>query len=391
MKTIFVEPAWKSPISVQSLVANSPKGYRFVALEDSEQALFKSFAKYNISYKLLATMGNFISIQLLKSEFGRLKHPPAESILTYSLHHLILRKEPWVLDLTTELPYILAWTERHLENNKKRIESILSSNLCRKIICQVSKGKEAVLATFGDKFCNKVEVVPRSVPVKNFQKIAHSEKVRLLFVNSGNINTDLHFFGKGGAEVVESFKILSKKYNNLELVIRSGMPENLKEQYTKLKNIHVFDKPILFTELNNLWETSDIFVLPNHYNTSAQVFLDAMSYGLPVVTTDTWANSEFVTEAKTGFLVHNLKAARFTEGPLLHLNSAYMKEIVKKPSQEVITGLVDKLSILIDDSNLRKRMGQKAKDEIDSGRFSLEKVNQKMKSVLDEATECNEA
>jgi glycosyltransferase involved in cell wall biosynthesis len=386
MKTIYIEPAWKTPLSVQRLAAMPPAGYRFITANNSQQNVAKSLSKYNFSYDLLSITGRFISIQLLRSQLGKFRSPPKNSHLTYSLHHLIMRNEPWILDLTTELPFILAWNEKHLSRNKLKIEKVLASENCRKILCQVNKGKEAVLATFGEKLEHKTEVMPWTVTTKNIEKRRKSNKIRLLFINSGNINTAGHFFGKGGMEVVESYKILQRKYNNLELILRSGIPDNLKMQFAQIKNLSIIDRPVPWSQLESLWLSSDICVLPNHYNTSAQVFLDAMSYGLPIVTTDTWANSEIVTEGKTGFLVHNPKAARYTEGPLLHLNSEYLKEISKSPSSDIIEGLVEKLSLLIDNEKQRQIMGQNGKDEIDAGRFSQKRIITRLKHVLDDAT-----
>jgi glycosyltransferase involved in cell wall biosynthesis len=370
---------------MQNLLAYPPTGYKFVSQISSNQAFSVFAAKYNFSYKFYSQFANYIPMQFLSSEMGRFRKIPRKAVLTYSLHHLIFRNEPWLLDVTTELPFILGSTEQSFSRNKSRIKRLLNSDSCKRILCQVEKGREAFVATLGDGIGKKIEVIPWSVPSKKIKKIPHNG-IRLLFVNSGNINTAEHFFGKGGAEVVESFKKLSKLYANIELVIRSGMPEELKAKYLAMGNIKIIDRPIAWSKLEKIWASSDIFIHPNHYNTSAQVFLDAMSYGLPIVTTDTWANSEFISEGKTGFLVHNPKSAKFTEGPILHLTSGYLKEIIRCPSDEVIEGIVNKLSTLIDNSNLRQKMGKTAKLEIDEGRFSQYEVTKQLKRVLDEVT-----
>jgi glycosyltransferase involved in cell wall biosynthesis len=349
--------------------------------------LFRSLAKYNVSYRLQAFMGNFIPIQLLKSHFNKLKSPPKGSVLTYSLTHLVLRKEPWILDMGNELPYLLAWNEKHLEEYKDKIKEALNSNYCLKIICRVNKGKEAFLATFGEELEGKVEVVYWGTIPKNFKREYNKERVKILFVNSGNINTALHFYAKGGAEVVEAFKVLSQKYDNIELVIRSGMPQSLKRKLTRLSRVKVIDKPISWTELEKEWLSADIFVLPNHINTPAQVFLDAMSYGLPVVTTDTWANSELIENGKTGFLVHNPRSAHFQEGPILHLtHPEFINEIMKGPEHRVVEGLIKAISALIENPELRKKMGEASRWEIEYGKFSLKKRNEKLKKIFDETT-----
>jgi glycosyltransferase involved in cell wall biosynthesis len=384
-KKIYMEPAWKSPLSVNYLLTNPPNGYTFVSSIASNN-LMKQTSNYNTSYKLLQAIGDAIPLQLVNSYIRRLKPPPKQTVLTYSMHHLIFRRERWLLDMTTELPFMLAWSEKHLERNIEVIRRALCSDLCKKIVCQVNKGKEAFLATFGDCLSDKLEVVPWSVPPKFFEKPAQKNRITILFVNSGNINTPEHFFGKGGAEVLESFKILAKKYNNIHLILRSGMPDELKNHFASCNYITIIDKPIPWVQLEFVWKTADIFVLPSHYNTSAQVFLDAMSYGLPIVTTDTWANSEFVQDNYTGYLIHNPRAARFTEGSLFHINPLYLREVMKGPCWDVVAGLVEKLSVLIENEKIRRAMGSNAKVEIETGKFNQESVKGKLKKVLDEAT-----
>jgi glycosyltransferase involved in cell wall biosynthesis len=385
-KLVYVEPAWKYPLSVQDLVLHPPEGYRFITPKGRSERLFRSLAKYDVSYKLQAFMGIFIPIQLLKSYFNKLKSSPKDSVLTYSLTHLVLRKEPWILDMENELPYLLVWNEKHLKKYKDKIMEVLNSNYCRKIICRVNKGKEALLATFGKELEEKIEVVYWGTIPKNFKKEYNKDTVKILFVNSGNINTALHFYAKGGAEVVEAFKALSQKYDNIELVIRSGLPQNLKRKITKLSRVKVIDKPISWTELEKEWLSADIFVLPNHINTPAQVFYDAMSYGLPIVTTDTWANSELIENGKTGFLVHNPRSAHFQEGPILHLtHTEFFNEIMKGHEPKVVKGLIKAISTLIENQELRRKMGEAARQEIEHGKFSLKKRNDKLKEILDEA------
>jgi glycosyltransferase involved in cell wall biosynthesis len=386
-KLIYIEPSWKYPLSVQDFVFYPPEGYRFITLRDQSEKLFKFLSRYDISYRLQTFAGNFIPIQLLKCYFDNVKLPPKNSVLTYSLSHLIFREEHWVLDMMTELPYILAWSERHLEKYKDKIKKALNSDYCRKIICRVNKGKEAFLDTFGEELEEEIEVVYWGATTKNFKKEHNKDRVKILFVNSGNINTALHFYAKGGAEVVEAFKVLSQKQDNIELVIRSGMPQSLKRKLVQLSRVKVIDKPIPWSELEKEWLSADIFVLPNHVNTPAQIFFDAMSYGLPVVTTDTWANSEIVENGKTGFLIHNPRSANFQEGPILHLtHPKYTEEIMKGPEPRVVEGIIEAISTLIENSKLRKEMGKAARWEIEHGKFSLKKRNEKLKKILDEAT-----
>jgi glycosyltransferase involved in cell wall biosynthesis len=126
--------------------------------------------------------------------------------------------------------------------------------------------------------------------------------------------------------------------------------------------------------------TADIFIHPHHGNLSHSL-LDAMSYGLPVVTSDTWATSEIIEDGKAGFLVHDPKADKFTEGPILRLDDPrYGKEILKGLDSNIVEELVEKTSAL------RRKMGEAARYEVAYGKHSIRERNKKLKQIIDEAT-----
>jgi glycosyltransferase involved in cell wall biosynthesis len=386
MKTIYLEPPWKPLLWSDILVTHPPQGYRFVAPQDAEQRLFQLAAKRDISYLFQRWVAGRMPVGLVKAYLEKFKPIPREANLTYAITHLVLRKEPWVLDMGNEVPHLLAGTEAHLDKYKGTVKRALASPYCKKIIFWVETGREGFLSQVGQELEGKTEVVYGAVPPRRFTKRQHGDKVKLLFVNSGNINTARHFYAKGGREVVEAFVALAQRHSNLELVIRSGMPRGLKDKCCRIPSVRVIDKPVPWAELEREWKTADIFVLPNHCNTPAMAFLDAMSYELPIVTGDIWANHEIVADGRTGFLVPHSRVAEYADGPLLSLGSAEFKRVLDATDPDMLQGLVEKLSILIENPELRRQMGSVGRWEAEHGKFSLEKRNEKLKGILDEAT-----
>lgn len=61
-------------------------------------------------------------------------------------------------------------------------------------------------------------------------------------------------------------------------------------------------------------------------------------------------------------------------------------EAVRKVDHEVIEELVKSISRLIEDPQRRRQMGKAARYEIEFGRFTIEKRNEKLKRIFDEAT-----
>ena len=64
-----------------------------------------------------------------------------------------------------------------------------------------------------------------------------------------------------------------------------------------------------------------------------------------------------------------------------------MKIIRSMVDPKVVEELADKTSILIENEDLRRRMGRAGRQEIETGKFSIEKRNEKLKRIFDEVTE----
>ena len=60
-------------------------------------------------------------------------------------------------------------------------------------------------------------------------------------------------------------------------------------------------------------------------------------------------------------------------------------EDVKKPHPQTVKQLVEKISVLIENPELRKKMGENNFNLVDSGKFSIKERNKKLKRIYEEA------
>lgn len=389
MKRIYLDIAGRMHSLYRPLIDYPPEGYEVITKEASWDRVSHAASRVDmlISFQK-KVLGRLIPVNLTKAYLERFKKPPQGTDLTYAAGHLVFREEPWVVDLEF-VTQLAGYNLGHFKKYRKLIEKTLASEYCKKIICWTEAGEKTVLGNMCcDGFEHKVETVPLSVHRKNFSKdYGEKERVKLLFVGSVNIPGEFEY--KGGKEVLEAFVILYQRYPNMELVIRSDIPKAIKAKYKGLGNLRIIDEIIPWEQLEPEFKSADIFLLPTH-STPGLAILDAMSYELPVITTDVWANPEMVEDGKTGFTIRKSEKINYYAENFIPIwdydsGSQFMKS-VRAVEPRVVQQLVEKTSTLIENGDLRRRMGKAGRQEIETGRFSIEKRNEKLKRIFDEAT-----
>jgi glycosyltransferase involved in cell wall biosynthesis len=251
-------------------------------------------------------------------------------------------------------------------------------------------------------FADKFVALPLAVPRRSFTKPPQRRKVRLLFVGSAHASdgvgarwlTKTHLFDfhvKGGKEVLETFAKLQRVYPNLELVVRAIVPSALKRRFGSLPGLRVIESQIPWRDLEEEFKRADIYLFPCHQVTPWGSILEAMSFELPVVTTDVYANSELVQDGVTGLLVKASDRVpyydpneKFIPPMVTPLLSEFL-EAVGQTDARVVDDLCSKVALLIDDSELRREMGRVGRREVEYGQHSIEHRNMVLKDILDEA------
>jgi glycosyltransferase involved in cell wall biosynthesis len=385
---IYIDPIWRLHTSyhLRDMVPYPPEGYRYIVNEGQTASLFGRISQMHFSYWLLGEMYSLVPLNLIKSKMERFKKTPEGTDLTFSYNHLIFRKEPWVIDMDAVWNPIGPSTF-YFGKFKKVIERSFASQYCRKILCTTEFSRNTIRSLLDtSRFKDKLEVVPRTVRKREFVKRERSGKATLLFVGSANMAGEFEM--RGGKEVLEVFAILSKKHQDLQLVIRSDISPKLRERYRdclELPSVKVIDRVLPFSELETVFQSADIFLFPGHYE-AWQIIMEAMSYELPVVTTNVHGASEHVSDGKTGFLVKRSEGVPYYQNgiPLLDMTSRFQRAI-QQVDPRVVADVVEKTGILIEDEALRRKMGRAGRWEIEKGAFSLEKRNAVLKSVFDQA------
>jgi glycosyltransferase involved in cell wall biosynthesis len=121
---------------------------------------------------------------------------------------------------------------------------------------------------------------------------------------------------KGVINLIQAFSRFSSRHPLVKLLIAIGKPpENLKEEfdlayemlqgYIKLHDVEkqTILKKFKLHEMPDVYKGSDIFVLPSENETFGQVFIEAMSCGVPVIGTKVGGIPEIISDSYNGYLV----------------------------------------------------------------------------------------
>jgi len=106
-------------------------------------------------------------------------------------------------------------------------------------------------------------------------------------------------------------------------------------------------------ELKAYYQDSDVFVMPSRKEGFGVVFLEAMAFGKPVIGGNHGGTPDVIVDGETGFLVEHGD----------------------------IDSLVKHLTSLLQDANLRRRMGQAARQRV-MDNYTFEHFQQRLKQLL---------
>lgn len=252
--------------------------------------------------------------------------------------------------------------EYHLNKNymllgkqKNFLYSLKSYYVYLKEIFLVNKYDEVIVLTEEDKQQwknKKIKVIPNfinSIP----QKISKCENKKVISV--GRLD-----YQKGYDVLINIWKIISKKYPDWILEIYGEGPE--KEKLQEKINRLGLEKTLLLKGINNniqeKYLESSIYVMSSRYEGMPMVLLEAMSYGLPIVSFDCPCGpKDLIKDKEDGFIV------KFGN----------------------IEQMVEKIEELIVDEEKRKAFSRNARKNLE--KFSREKIMQQWKNLFDSLKE----
>jgi glycosyltransferase involved in cell wall biosynthesis len=381
-RTVYLEPLWNLHAFQHQMLAYPPSGYTFLTDGLTSQVFVRVAARWHAVRSLLKGTDRVIPTSLAKAWAARWNSPPPGTALTYAIDHVVFRREPWIV----EVEYagaLFGVRPQHFGRFGGVVHRLLASPYCRRIVCWSVAGRCSLEDLGWEQIEEKTDIVYYAVPPKHVVRHPHPGPVKLLFVGSG---TSGGAFEGRGSEIFEVFATLRKRHQDLEFVVRSDVPAYIKQRYSGLPGLRIMDRRVPQEILEREFQSADIFLFPS-YHTLPATILEAMSFELPVVTIDSWANAEYVDDGKTGLVSH--RPSRIpgyyanTHQPIII--DPQFANLVRTPDREIVDELAARVSLLIENPELRRRMGLAGRWEVEHGRFSLGRMNDKIRHIFDGA------
>lgn len=308
----------------------------------------------------------------------------------------ILGQVPWVIEIedviTLFAPFIRNGHTSSIEICDTPfypvVKALIESDSCRGIICHVKSTADSIPLLFkNQKLREKIVHVPLGIvkpPVPPERKKQQDDVINILFTNSWH-QDPTNFYLRGGLDLLEAFTILSSKYPNIRLILRTRLPSDLDGRYLSMIKenwrIKVMDQILSFDDMKKLMLKTDIYVLP-----SARVhvvsILEAMAYGIAVVVSDGWGIEEYVENGWNGIITRG----RYGKCSWMDTDGMLKEDYTHLFSTDpfVVDELVDSLSTLLEDQELRERLGQNGRRDVEN-KFSLNNWNKGLKRAFDQA------
>ena len=196
--------------------------------------------------------------------------------------------------------------------------------------------------------CNRVSIIPNVVHLNNSGKYSSCEGKNIIFAGRFDVQKD---FGS----MIKVWEIVQGRHNDWKLnVYGNGELKPHYEEVVQTKKLNISIHPAV-TDIMDKYIESSMLVMSSLYEPFGLVLPEAMSCGLPVVAFDCpYGPADIIRDGVDGFLVEDRNVEAFA----------------------------DRVCQLIEDVELRKRMGKEA--IISAQRYSYDIIMPQWKSLFSE-------
>lgn len=203
---------------------------------------------------------------------------------------------------------------------------------------------------------NRIVVVPNGIEIReHIEEPARAKRNKQLILNIGQLSIE-----KGTMDIIRAIPSIISSNDNITFVLAGTWNNNSTESEAKqfIKENHLdayvqMPGPVEGEAKQELLRTASIFIHPSHHEGAPYAILEAMMNGLPVVASDVGCIAEMVGDGIGGFVIEKGNIEQFS----------------------------NKVSLLLEDIELRKTMGRAAYERVRS-RFELHQSISRLSNIF---------
>ncbi len=177
------------------------------------------------------------------------------------------------------------WTDQFIDRERSIYKNATivftrSSNVTRSLLEQYDCSNEKVVCVYAGSNVKRDRTQTVSKDYTN---------KRILFVG-------IDWHRKGGGELIEAFKAVLKVHSDAQLTIVGCSPK------VDVPNCNVVGR-VSLEQMNEYYAHSSVFCLPTKFEPFGIALLEAMTFKLPIVSTNVGAIPDFVVDGQNGYLI----------------------------------------------------------------------------------------
>ena len=190
------------------------------------------------------------------------------------------------------------------------------------------------------KYNKKTYYLPLCMDRKDISRILdhistlqNRDSVHLLAWGSWNDLADHNFYNRGGNAIDDLALDLLKNDCKVNLTFKTN--KNLKCKSTFPNNVKVITKYLSKEEMDNIFYSADVFLLPSKQVHSMSL-LYSMSFGLPCIVSNGWGMSEFCSDLNSILYtdIDKIKDIIRDKNKLIHLRKQVLFDLNNRYSKE---------------------------------------------------------
>ena len=284
-------------------------------------------------------------------------------------------KQNFIIELDN--PYSLAYYYiDNFNNQKEKIKQNLRK--AKKITYLSETCKNHTLSLLGKEFESK-SFVTYPYMEENYKKNNRDKDiVNFIFVG-------LNSRGKGGDELLEAFCHTPNKNHKLTFI--SNVTDDIKDKYKDDNRILFLPPQSRVKLLNEIYPKMDIMIFPSFYESFGVVLLEALSYGMGIITLNVYATPEIVTDRYNGRLLHHpiLKPSILNGQEIINCVDLRIKNFHKRylENDEFYYGLYNELISSITEANLNYKEWQHNSLKLFNEKFSPSIWLENFKNIIE--------